>query len=366
MSSTATEIHFQNLGKDALNRLAQSEGRPCVSILMPTHTKGAETRQDPIRLKNLIGKASAKLEEGKHDVSLLDSLDRLLRDDRFWQHQGSGLAIYLSNDEVRCFRLNRHVDEAIQVGNHFLVSPLIQEVNSQGRYFVLGLTWDQATLYRCDGDTMTVVETDRLPAKAEQLVLPRDPEEALQNTSHRTLGNTGGSSVGMFHGQGEGEDKIEADRDQYLSIVGDEVAGAIYNAGMPLVVVATQEVGGHFGAANQIEVDAHVDGSPAAMSEENLQRSAHEAISPQLQADHDALHERLGTALAANQASQDLAEITNAAQTGKVDTLLICDATCESTNQAVVATIQQGGQVYRCQDEAVPGTQSKVAAIYRY
>lgn len=366
MSSTAAETHFQNLQKEDLVKLAQTEAQPCISILMPTHIKGADTRQDPIRLKNLIGKAASELEEKGHDASLLDPLERLLDNDAFWQHQGNGLAIYVTKDDARCIRLNRHIEETSHVDNQFLISPLIQETNSQGRYFVLSLSWDQATLYRCDGDTMTVVETERLPAKSDELVLPRDPEEALQNTSHRSMGNNGGASIGMFHGQGEGEDKIKADRDQYLNIVGDEVAGAIYNTGMPLVVIATQEVGGHFGATTNVDVDAHVDGSPSSMTEVDLQKSAHQAISPKLKADHEALHERLGTAMAGGQASQDLAEIIDAALTGKVDKLLVCDATCNSTNQAVVATIRQGGEVYRCQSETVPGTESKIAAIYRY
>ncbi|TWT96244.1 baeRF3 domain-containing protein [Neorhodopirellula pilleata] len=366
MSSTANETDFQTLHQDDLAKLVQVEGQPCVSILMPTHIKGSETKQDPIRLKNLVKKAASLLNEKGHDASVLDSLQRFIRDEAFWQHQGHGLAIYLANDDVRCLRLNRNIDEMVHVGDHFLVSPLIQETNSQGRYFTLALSWDRATLYRCEGDSMTIVETQRLPAGFDDLVLPRDPEESLQNTSHRTLGNTGGASIGMFHGQGEGEDKIEADRDQYLSIVGDQVSGAIYNTGMPLVIVATQEVTGHFNATTQTNVDAHVDGSPSSMSETELHQAAHKAIASQLQTDHNSLNERLGTAMAGSQASQRIEDIVAAAQTGKVDTLLICDIACEQTNTAVVATIAQGGKVYRCESERVPGTKSKIAAIYRY
>ena len=36
--------------------ILEREG-PCVSIFLPTHRAGAETQQDPIRLKNLLGEA---------------------------------------------------------------------------------------------------------------------------------------------------------------------------------------------------------------------------------------------------------------------------------------------------------------------
>ena len=368
MNTTTDPATLQNLNPGDLKELASVTSDCCVSILMRTHRSGSKTRQGPIRLKNLLKEAREKLTASGHEDDLLDDLASKTNNNDFWQHQGEGLAIYLTSDTCRMFRLNRTVDEKVCVGESFFVQPLIRESNSGGEYFVLSLSWDDANLFRATGESFNIVETAVLPAKFDELVSSRDPEESLQNTSHRSVGNTAGTSTAMFHGQGEGEDKIEADRDRYLSLVGDEVAGAIYNTGLPLLVVATSEVIGHFEATTKVHVDAKVHGSPSEWTVDELREHAHKAIAPQLKADHSEFGERFGTAMANSKASDDLDEVIKAAKAGRVDALIVCqnDDHCERTNQAVVETLRNGGDVLQCSPESMPGSNAVVAAIFRY
>lgn len=351
-----------------LKELASTSSEPCVSILMPTHRSGRETQQGPIRLKNLLKEASEKLKAAGHDDSILDQLATKTNQHDFWQHQGEGLAIYLDPHNCRMFRLNRSVEEKVFIGKMFLLLPLVCESNSAGEYFVLSLSWDEAKLYRADGVSFNLVETAALPAKFHDLVLPPDPEESLQNTSHRSVGNAVGTSTAMFHGQGEGEDTIAADRDRYLSLVGNEVSAAIYNAGLPLVIVATKEVTGHFEATTKVQVDARVEGSPSAWSSDEMQKHAHTAIEPRLQANQSEFGERFGTALAGSQGSDDLDEVLEAATNGRIDSLMFCNHAdhCDKTNQAVVGTLRGGGDVLRCDEGTMPGDAAVVAAIFRF
>ena len=88
------------LSGQELEQLIGKPGGPCVSIFLPTHRAGAETRQDPIRLKNLIGEArdlllAKGLRAAEADVILAPARD-LLGDGVFWRHQGDGLAVFLS------------------------------------------------------------------------------------------------------------------------------------------------------------------------------------------------------------------------------------------------------------------------------
>lgn len=46
------------LALDELGALAAQDAAPCVSLFMPTHRAGEDTRQDPIRFKNLLGRAA--------------------------------------------------------------------------------------------------------------------------------------------------------------------------------------------------------------------------------------------------------------------------------------------------------------------
>jgi hypothetical protein len=312
--------------------------------------------------------AAEKLKAAGYDDSILDRIASKPNERDFWQNQGDGLAIYLTPSDCRMFRLNRQVDECVVVGGYFFVQPLISESNASGSYFVLSLSWDEAKLYRSSDESLEIVETAALPAKFDELVLPSDPEESLQNTSHRSVGNTAGTSTAMFHGQGEGEDKIEADRDQYLSIVGSEVAAEIYNSGLPLVVVATSEVCGHFEATTKVKIDAKVDGSPSEWSGDELRELVQKAIAPRLKADHSGFGERFGTAMANSQASDNLNDVLKAAKNGRIDSLMVCrhDVRCEQTNQAVIETLRGGGDVYQCSPESMPGNDATLAAIFRY
>ena len=365
MAATTSETTFDVLKAGDLKVLASTQADPCVSILMRAHRKGHETQQGPIRLKNLLGEAAEKLKAAGHDDSILDRIASKPNDREFWQHQGDGLAIYLTPSVCRMFRLNRRVDERVFVESSFFVQPLISESNSSGSYFVLSLSWDEANLFRASGGSFEMVETSILPAKFDELVLPRDPEESLQNTSHRSVGNTSGTSIAMFHGQGEGEDKIKADRDQYLSIVGSDVAAEIYNTGLPLVVVATNEICGHFEATTKVKIDAKVDGSPSEWSSDERQQHAQQAIAPNLKTDHSEFGERFGTAMANSQGSDDLTDVLKAATIGRIDSLMVCYHD-EQTNQAVIETLRNGGDVYQCSPESMPGNDSSVAAIFRY
>lgn len=368
MTATTNDIVFNALQASDLKELSSTSADPCVSILMPTHRSGREVQQGPIRLKNLLKRAAEKLKADGHDDGILSCVASKANESDFWQHQGDGLAIYVTSDECRMFRLNRSVEEAVFVGESFFVQPLIRESNAGGEYFVLSLSWDEASLFRGGGESLSLVETNALPAKFDDLVLPRDAEKSLQNTSHRSVGNTAGTSTAMFHGQGEGEDKINADRDQYLSLVGGEVTGEIYNTGLPLVVVATSEVIGHFEATSKLQVDAKVDGSPCEWSADELREHAANAIAPHLKPDHGKFAERFGTAMADSKASDDLDEVIQAAKNGKVDALMVCHQGehCEQTNQAVVETLRGGGDVMQCRPEDMPGGDAVVAAIYRF
>ncbi len=368
MSITINQSSLNVLKLGDLGRIAERSGDPCVTILMPTHRHGRETQQGHIRMKNLLKEAGEQLKSSEHDTSILDSLSPLAMENDFWQHQGEGLAIFLSSDDCHLFRLNRPVEEKVFVGSSFFLQPLVREHNSGGIYFVLTLSWDEAKLFRADGQSLSLIETPALPAKFEDLVLPRDPEVSLQNTSHRSVGNTIGTSTAMFHGQGEGEGKIAADRSHYLSLVGDEVAAATYNTGMPLVVVATNEVLGHFEAASKVHVDAKVEGSPSEWTDDELRDHAHQAITAELKPDHKQFNERFGTALAQSQASDNLKEVLIAAKSGRVDALMVCNhgEHCEETNQAVIDTLRSGGEVYQCSSDAMPGKDAIAAAIFRY
>ena len=382
MSTTTNDIELHPLGLDDLKALAETSKDCCVSIQMPTHRSGRDVKQNSIRFKNLLDEADRKLISCDADISILNPLRSLPNQDDFWQHQADGLAVFVNSRNIQFFSTQRSIDNRVTVDNSFYLASLLGERYYGEECFVLALTWDDAKLFISSGSELRAVDSMQFPAKYDDLVLPSDPEEQIQFTTHRA----GGESTAMYHGQGEGEDKIEADRCTYLSRVGGLVGSEIYNSGMALVIVATEEVAGQFAATTNVEIAAKVEGSPAEMKEDELQSRVCEAVEPVLVKSRNELAERFGTELAQSQASGDPAEVATAALQGRVDTLIVAEQaevpgiidrekmqtrTDESgdvdlVNAAVIETFRHGGTAYSASDDAMPSEANRVAAIYRY
>tara|TARA_R110002049_G_scaffold50370_3_gene143157 strand:- start:200826 stop:201932 length:1107 start_codon:yes stop_codon:yes gene_type:complete len=368
MSAAIHEPKLETATPVELRALAETSSEPCVSILMRTHRAGRDTQQGRIRLKNMLGDARQKLRgDGKSD-SLLDPIETLLNDSTFWQHQGDGLAIYATSERWQAFRLDRPVDERVHVDDSFFILPLIENSNSQTRFLALALTWHNAVLYDVDGDTVRPIETELLPAAFDDLITPRDAEVSLQNTSHRSVGNSGGSETAMFHGHGEGEDKIEADRRHYLSIVGEEVSGVAYDLGLPVIVAATGEVVGKLGAFSKLSIAAVAEGSPDGFSEAELHRRVRTAHQPNLAESKREMKERFGLAVAKSQGSTDHAEILAAAKSWRIDAVALNTeaSDLQQINAIAVEALRCGGDVITESADEMPIEGASASAIYRY
>jgi hypothetical protein len=103
--------------------LLKKERPVCVSILMPTHRAGAETRQDPIRFKNLLRQAQEKLTSAGLDKraiqELLAPLEERIGDSTFWQHQSDGLAVFRTSDSTDWIQTLWTLPELCVVGEQF-------------------------------------------------------------------------------------------------------------------------------------------------------------------------------------------------------------------------------------------------------
>ena len=66
----------QTLTVERLRSLHDRQGDFCVSIYMHTHRFGAETKQDPIRFKNLLKQANSELLSQGHEATCPGPLER--------------------------------------------------------------------------------------------------------------------------------------------------------------------------------------------------------------------------------------------------------------------------------------------------
>jgi hypothetical protein len=109
---------------DELTTLTTALNSTSISIYAPMERLGIETKQNPIRLKNLVRQAEEKLlalglggQDAKELLQPIHELDTY----HFWQHQSDGLAIFLSPSQFRyyCFLIADWVKQrAYGVFNH--------------------------------------------------------------------------------------------------------------------------------------------------------------------------------------------------------------------------------------------------------
>jgi len=119
-------MEFPNI--DQLRLLFQKREQFCVSLFLPTHRSGPETRKDPIRLKNLIKDAESRLIAlGRKPVKAREMLTparELARRGGFWRQQTGGLAVFLANGLFYQLRLPTRFPELVSVAETLEVSPM--------------------------------------------------------------------------------------------------------------------------------------------------------------------------------------------------------------------------------------------------
>lgn len=317
-----------------LSELAAVEQDPCVSLLMPTHPTGADSRQDPIRLENLIDKAHADLKSRdmrRPDIeALLQPARDVIKQRSFWQHQGSGLAIYLADGTSRMLRLPEVVDESVTIGPHFNIKPLLGAVVSSEPFYVLALSEQRARLYQGARNDLVEIEDQGFPLAADEVVGVRDAEVQLQHDvglpprgGRGDRGHRGDMGQTGYHGHGEGETKLESDTLHFVKAVAERVASYLYGDEAPLVLAVDNQLFGLYRREHSRGrlVDSDHLGSPDALQPHEIRERAWKIASPLLQADRSAMLDRFGTAAAAGRSAQGFAEVAVAAREGKIDTL---------------------------------------------
>ncbi|SMP67005.1 hypothetical protein SAMN06265222_11080 [Neorhodopirellula lusitana] len=370
-----------------LANLIGKEYRTCASILMNTYESGRETTQNSIRFKNLVNQAIEQVGSRSERVTTrLNDLLHLTNDSTFWQNQSHGLALFVGEEFDQLFKLDHTPKEVVYVGEHFYTLPIAAASCGTGSTRVLALSWERARLFSSDGHEAFEHTDHRFPVAMDELVTVRDAESQLQYSTHSTQGgstNSGASSTAMYHGHGDGEDDIAADRDMYLTRVGRMVADEMYNTSHPLVVIATEEVAGHFAATTEVQIESIIHASPDGLSDQDLHKRMIETSHSLLKRSAADLTEQLGTAISKESGSTELSDIVVQAADGRVETLLLGEwqpqqgsfdrdsrqvqmnenGGTDLVNLAVRETLKAGGTVTQI---ASDDSDISVAAIYRF
>jgi hypothetical protein len=191
------------LSADEIRELMKGHDQPCVSLYMPTHRRGREIEQDPIRLKNLLRLAEERIvESGMRAVEaarLLQRPRKLLENSHFWRHQSVGLAIFLSPDTYREYRLPTRFEELVVVADRYHIKPLLPMITTDGRYYLLVFSQNEIRLFQGSRDALGEIDIEGVPTSLADTLDPDKYRSQLQFYTG-TPSRGGGRRDAVFHG----------------------------------------------------------------------------------------------------------------------------------------------------------------------
>ena len=130
------------LSRSELKSLQAHRDYPSVSLLAATHRTAPANKQDPIKVKNLVGKAVARLhrEFSKREVApVVKNLQDLVRNVD-WKHTLDGLALFAGRERSAAVSLPFRPKPRAIVDETFATRDLVYAFNRAPRYRVLVLS----------------------------------------------------------------------------------------------------------------------------------------------------------------------------------------------------------------------------------
>ncbi len=315
------------LTKELIGELLSVTEVPCISLYMATHRIHPENIQDMIRYKNLVKQVKESLTDKypSADIqTLLEPFETLASAHDFWNHASDGIGIMRSADRFEVFRLQLPVEELVMVADAFHTKPLRRILQSEGRYQVLALTLGAVHLF--EGNRHSLFEIE-LPDDFPRTITKALGEELTEKHSTvASYGGVGGDSTNMHHGQGGKKDELDSDSERFFRVV----SNAVYDryskpSGLPLLLAALPE---HHHLFNQVNKNPFllpkgVEINPQAVSIEKLAELSWEAMQPVYLKKLETLKEKFNQAKSNGLGSDNMDDVTEAAEAGRVETLFI-------------------------------------------
>ncbi|WP_201531010.1 baeRF11 domain-containing protein [Sphingobium sp. S8] len=239
--------------------LAGLRADACISIYLKTTPVMQDTDASRIELGNLLREAVRQLETDSYDKKrmalLLDPLYDLIDDDDFWRYQANSLAIFVTADMLRTYRLANRLTSMVQVSDRPHLKPLFRAITFSHSAFVLAFSENAVRLVE--------IHPDLPPTIVKVPGLPRDAASALGKS---TLNDRSFSR--RIHGSQGQNVRFQ----QYARQVDAALRGVLAGRETPLILAATGRLASVFRQVNSYPhlVSETIADSPDRLTEAEL------------------------------------------------------------------------------------------------
>lgn len=348
---------MKTMEKRDMLELVQAGGPLRATLYMPMYT-GAESRQNPVRYKNLLRRAEKALTgqgvEPAEAEQIVKEAGRLIDEPDAWKATAPGLLACVSSDSTRVWRLPFRCDERCIVGKHYYVVPLIEWFAYNASFYVLAVSQNVVQLLHGTRGELEAVAAPKLP-KSLREALSYDPREpALQ--AHSAGRQLPGKEGMVFHGQGGERDAAGIELVAFCREINRALADELRGATDPLVFVGVDYL---FPIFRDVTTYPHllaesVAGNPDRMRADELAEAAWPLVEAAISDSSQRAVIAYWDNVARGKTTNRLEEVIVAAQQGAVETLFI-DTAVERTGELDAETL-----AVTIDDEPRPGREDLV------
>jgi hypothetical protein len=391
-SSVAPEELPGILSRELFTELAEHKAECCLSLYLPTNKAGVEVNEqsDAIRFKNALNEVSNRLQAKGVDQgtikTLLEPGYSLVQDEIFWTGLTHGLAVFVADGFFKFIKTPMPVDEDLVIESSFYVTPLVPILTSTEEFYVVVISKKQVKLFRGDAFGMEFIQVPGLPQGMADAQTPDKDEETTFRLSE------GGGGAASYHGHGGGnnvDDKaliatyLEAADDVLWKEVLHDKTAPLLIAGVEYLIPIYKSVADY----KHIWDDA-LTGSYEYTDTQALYAQAREKMQPLFEQKQQKALALYGNQSATELTSSIVDDVVPAAYYGRIahlfvqkgvhiwgtfdemaNELQVYESETETSedliDNAVVKTLQMGGEVYLLDREQMPAA-SPLAAIMRY
>lgn len=378
-----------------LKNLVSQESKIAISIYLPLHKTGPETREDPIRFKKLLKEAEKMAQSKGYAQANIDtainSFKHLEENQDYWSKTGANSGAFFTSENYNLIILSsENFRQEVTVNKRFSIKQLLQMLTSNKQFFILVISKQKNRFLICDKYNCEEVEIPSLPKDIEDAL----GLEMINNTlqSH-TSGSPGvrGRSETTFHGQGSYKDEEQDKTKRYLN----EISKALYNDYLhsknePLILASVKEYLPIFTEVSEYKniVGEVIPGNHDNTNTKDLHEKALKIINPILNEEANVEFKKYKSTRGKESTTNDLIEIIKLAYMGRIEKLFVHDdfvvwgdfnpKTGEAilqTEQSTISddlaelasffTIINGGNVYMLNPEKYE-LKNKISAILRF
>lgn len=385
---------MDTLSKHELGTLLPAQGGVCISLFAPTHPSGLETRQDPIRFRNLLRDTETQLLARRlrfPDVKqLLERAYALLDDSYFWRHQSNGLALFLAPDLWRCYHLPIDFEERVIIAPHFHIRPLLPLVGGDERFYVLALSQQAVKVYEGTRYGLHEIELRNAPTSVADALQYDSFERHLSYRSAGPAPAGAGRAAAVFYGS-DGEHDPKEQIASYFRQVDEGLRHLLQGSYAPVVLAGVDYVLPIYRGVSKLPhlASEAITGNPDDLNGIELRHQAWSVLQPYFQKKQEEAALQYRQLAGTPRASNKLKAVVQAAHHQRVAALFAAVGPAQwgqfdpetgaarlrrakvrpgdedLVNVAAVYTLLNGGVVYAVEPAHMP-CDAPLAALFRY